>query len=184
MRLYLLQSGAQASFDINPSTMPFANLLVIIIAALVLAAGLLYVIVRYVKKIGPIDLSKEHSSQTSLYAMNRENQELDDQLRMQVRAITMQLKTRLRNIFMEFRTCPVAMIALSSSVPGLLYASAYNNHFTQVLLPENRDKYLESLLMAIEDEYKAVYLAASGNRCDEGETMPEWEQGVQERIML
>ena len=167
--MYLLQSGAY----IDLSTIPFPNLVVVVTAFLLVAGAAMYIIARHVKKIGPIDLSKEHSGQTALYNMNRENDNHDNELKMRIRAITLQRKTRLRNILKEFHTCPLAMMSLTGSLLGPLYASVINNHLTTVL--QNRAVFSENLLMAMEDEYEAVRLALFGNRCDNKETLPKWE---------
>jgi hypothetical protein len=169
-----LQSGFNTAIDLNLATIPFVNLLAVLIGILVFVGLILFVMVKYVKKLGPVVLGKEHAFQSFTYDMNRENNELDNQLRMKVRLITSSLNTRLNNIFYEFRVCPVVLIALSNSVRNPLYASASNNHFTTVMLPENRESYIDGLLRAIEDEYQAVYNAIISAKCEKERYIPDW----------
>ena len=175
MRLNLLQTGAQASVDLNLSTIPFANLMAVLITLLFFLTIILFVIIKYVKKIGPIDLTKEHKGQTELYHMNIENDENDAQLRLKIQLITSSMKTRINNIFYQFRTCPVVVIALSNSVRAPLYNSASNNHFTTVLVPDKRDWYIDGLLKSIQDEYVAISNSIVGISCIKENTLPPWE---------
>ena len=171
MMLFLLQSGV----ELNLSTIPYINLITVIIAVLLLLGIILFVLVKYVKKIGPVDLNKEHKGQTEVYYMNAENDEHDAQLRLKIRLITSSMKTRINNIFYAFRTCPVVVIALSNSVRMPLYNSASNNHFTTVLVPEKRESYIDGLLRSIQDEYVAISGSIIGINCIKENTLPAWD---------
>jgi len=172
----MLQSGANAdiSFDFSKITLP--NTIIIVIGFLAGLAMILFFLAKYARKAGFIDLDKNNSIESLAFDMNAAIDKIDGQLRMEVRAITSSLKTRLRNIFYEAGMCPVAVIALTNSALGPLYDSAANNHFTTVMLPENREDYLIKLLKAIEDEYKSTYLAMLNFECgDRIGVMPLWE---------
>ena len=174
MNLPLLQSGA--SVDLNLTTIPLPNIIIIVAAVMIMFFALLFVIVKYVKKIGPVDLEKENSVESSVYEMNREIFNVDSDMGARVRSITTSLETRLRNIFYESRICPVAVIALTNSALRPLYNSISNNHFTTVMQPSNRDNYLNGLLRAIEDQYRSTYNAMLNFECgDKKVSMPKWD---------
>jgi hypothetical protein len=173
----LLQSAATADFAFDFARIPLPNLIVIMIGILIAVAMVLFVLVKYVRKAGFIDMDKNNSVESSAYEMNRAIGEIDEQTRMKVRVITASLKTRLRNIFNEAGMCPVAVIALTNSALGPLYDSVANNHFTTVMLPDNRGEYLNKLLKAIEDEYRSTYNAMFNFECrDKAVIMPRWEK--------
>lgn len=179
--MYLLEAGA--SVDLNLSTIPFPNLIATYILVMLLFVAILFVIVRYVRKIGSVELDKENSIESFAYEMNRSIAKVDDDIRMRARTITASLKTRLRNIFYESGMCPVAVIALTNSALGPLYDSAANNHFTSVLMPEHRDNYLNKMLKAIEDEYRSTYNALLNFECGvKLGAMPSWETKAENGI--
>jgi len=172
--MFLLQSGA--NIDLNVTTAPVVNLVIVFGCIMIMFFVLVFVIIRYVKKIGPLELDKD-TIESQVYEMNRDIFSVDDQMRMRIRTITSSLKTRLRNIFYEAKMCPVAVIALTNSALGPLYDSAANNHFTTVMMPEHREEYLNKLLRAIEDEYRSTYNAMRDFECSNDKTgvMPRWE---------
>ena len=170
----LLQSGATVNLDL--STVPLATIIIVVSAIMIVFFCLLFVIVKYVKKIGPIDLDRENSVQSSVYEMNKENHNVDKEAETRIRALTASLETRLRNIFFESRICPVAVMALTNSALRPLYNSITNNHFTTVMQPSNRNDYLNGLLRAIEDEYCSTYNAMLNFQCgDKNGYMPKWD---------
>jgi len=174
--MYLLQAGTTANVAVDFTQMSELSHAIIVIGGLLALAMILFVLTKYRGKIYGLDFNKD-TIESSVYEMNREIFNVDDQLRMKVRTITSSLKTRLRNIFYEAKMCPVAVIALTNSAIGPLNDSAANNHFTTVMLPENRDDYLNKLLRAIEDEYRSTYNAMLNFECgDKGGLMPSWER--------
>ena len=171
----LLQSGATASIDF--STVPLVNLIVVVATIMVMFFALLFVIVKYVKKLGPIDLEKENHVESSVYEMNKENHGVDKDTESRIRNITGSLETRLNNIFFEARICPVSVIALTYSALQPLYSSIANNHFTTVMQPNNRDNYLNGILRSIEDKYRSTYNAMMNFQCgDKNGNMPKWDE--------
>ena len=169
--------NAGANIDLNVATAPLANLLVFFGFITFIFLVVIFVIVKYVKKIGTVELDRD-STEGHVYKLNKDISEIDEQMRMQVRTITSSLKTRLRNIFFDAKMCPVTVMALTNSALEPLYDSAENNHFTTVMLPENREDYLNKLLLAIEDEYRSTYNALQNFECGSKlGVMPNWEGG-------
>ena len=175
MNLPLLQSGAAVSLDF--STIPPFLAIIIIAAIVFMFSALLFVIVKYVRKIGPVDLEKENSVESSVYEMNRDNHNIDKGTESRIRNITGSLETRLNNIFFEAGVCPVSVIALTYSALQPLYSSVANNHFTTVMQPNNRENYLNGILRSIEDKYRSTYNAMMNFHCgDKNGNMPKWEE--------
>jgi len=167
----LLQSGANANIIFDLANTPIAHLVVMAILIVII----IYVLVKYYGNIGPLK-RRDQANSDALYHMNCENSELDEQLRVQARLKVSVLDQRLNNIFYDYKVCPVARIALAGAVRGVLQANACDNHFTTVLMPDNRDDYLEGLLKSIEDQYVAIYSAIAGIKCEKDEILPTWEE--------
>ena len=179
LHLFPLQSGANAEFAFDFSKITTPTAIVIVGGSLLALAMILFFLAKYVRKVGFLDIDKNNSIESSAYAMNNEIDKVDSQMRMKVRTITQSLSSRLRNMFYETGMCPVAVIAITNSALGPLYDSAANNHFTTVMLPENREEYLIKLLKAVEDEYRSTYNAMLNFECgNKIGTMPLWEGGI------
>jgi len=174
----LLQSGANADVSLDFSKITLESTIIIVAGFLLGLAMILFFLAKYVRKAGFLDIDKNNSIESSAYDMNDAISKIDDQMHIKVRTITSSLKTRLRNVFYDAGMCPVAVIALTNSALGPLYDSAANNHFTTVMLPENRDEYHNKLLKAIEDEYRSTYNAMLNCECgSRAGAMPLWEGG-------
>ena len=142
---------------------------------MVLAAVIVFVLVRKlgIKSIGPIRL--EHRGQSIMFNMNEENKDLDDACRRQMREVTGKMKRHISNIFAELRVCTIARVAISSAVRYPMFESIANNHFTTELMPEQYGAYRERIIEAMMDEYKSLSSASMDLQCGRA-ALPLWEE--------
>ena len=176
--MYLLQSSASVHADLT--SIPLVNL-ALIMAGIILIVVLLLVFLYLVRpKIGTVDLRKDNIIEASLYNQNHETDKEDKNLCIRIKAGTTTLKNRLMNIFAMYKINPIISISLVNSIIYLLKEKADNNHFTTVLMPENRTKYITDLEKNIEQEYLTLYLAAENycTNCEKFSKMPEWGDGT------
>ena len=175
--MFLLQSSASIGLDITNASA--ANVAIVFGSIMIMFFVLVFVVIKRINKIGPggIELAKDKDKiDSAVYGMNKENDKIDGELIAKVSEITTSLETRLQNIFYESKMCPATVIALTGSTLKPLYDSAKNNHFTTVMQPENRGEYLDKLLKAIEDRYKATYTAMLNFECGgKFGLMPTWD---------
>jgi hypothetical protein len=128
-----------------------------------------------IKSIGGIPIKREQEGQSSLYYMNDENQEHDNQLQSRLRQYTTSMRTRIVNAFRGIKMCSMTRRAISFAVRFPLYESVTNNHFTEVLLPANREAYKTRILLFMRDEYEDIYYASVDMTCGQ-EKLPPWEE--------
>lgn len=156
------------------SAAPLTNLVVVcftVIVALVIIGALLRG--ANVIQLGSFTIRKEQEGQTTMHAMNEENDDLDDYLHMKLRQMTNALRQRIVNMFCEYHSCTMTKRALSSALRFPLYESVNNNHFTKELMPGYFDKYRQRILGSLEDEYKDISTSASETDCESND-LPTW----------
>jgi len=167
----------QGKIEADLSAMPFENMVLFfggIAVLLVLFAVILVVLVRKlgIKNIGPIWL--EQRGQSSIYAMNEANKELDDACRRQMREVTGKMKRHISNIFAELRVCTLSRLAISSAIRYPMYESIANNHFTTELMPDRYGAYRSGIIESMREEYKSLSTASMDIKC--GSTaLPFWD---------
>ena len=171
----LLQSSANASFAFDFTQMPLANLIVLVAAILLLIGIVLFVFAKYVGKIGPIEM-RDKSNGNAIHEMNSENDEHDAQLRVQARLKISILEPRIDNTLYDLKVCPITRIALKGAIKYVMTVSASDNHFTTVLMPDNRDEYLNNLLRSTEDLYVSICSAVAGIKCEKYEPLMPWDR--------
>ena len=132
--------------------------LVILAAVVIMVVAIVLVRKLGIKSIGPIRL--EQRGQSSMFAMNEENKELDDSCRRQMREVTGKMKRNISSIFAELRVCALARLAVSSTIRAPMYESIANNHFTTELMPEQYGAYRERIIEAMKEEYKSMSSAS------------------------
>jgi hypothetical protein len=116
--------------------------------------------------------------------MNDENQEHDEHLQARLRQYTTGMRTRIINAFRDTKMCTMTRRAMSGAVRFPLYESITNNHFTEVLLPSNREAYKNRIVTNIRDEYEDVFYASTDVGCGQ-EMLPSWEEarGIIDRFL-
>ena len=167
----------QGNIEADLAAMPFENMAMMfggIAFLLVLAAVIVVVLVRKLgmKNLGPIRF--EQRGQSSMFAMNEANKELDDTCRRQMREMTGKMKRHISNIFAELRVCTIARVAISSAIRYPMYESISNNHFTTELMPEHYGAYRERIIEAMKDEYVSLSAASMDLQCG-SVAMPPWD---------
>jgi len=168
----------QGKIEADLAAMPLENLALLfggIAVLLVLGAVILVVVARKlgIKNIGPIRL--EQRGQSSMFTMNEANKELDDACRRQMREETGKMKRHISNIFAEMRVCPLARLAISSTIRAPMYESVANNHFTTELMPEQYGPYRERIIEAMRDEYVSLSAASMDLQCGHA-ALPSWDE--------
>jgi hypothetical protein len=155
--------------------MPLANIIVIV-SAVLLALGLfLWFLSRHVTKLGPVELRKEHVGETNLENLRREIKTHDDAFRTRIRSIITAMEPRLVTVFAQHKVCAVIRLSFAWAVLGPLYDAAHDNRFTSVLLPENRDVYIDRVMTAIRTRFMSVYILSQEIRCTITEYAPTWD---------
>ena len=171
----LLQAGPLANFEINPSTIPLENLIVLTVFLLAVLLIIVIFVARYVRKIGPLDLRKTAIQNELQHEMDNEIAGEDKKLLKIMKSIIRRHELRLDNIFYDYEVCSTTARALVEGICRLLEDSVGENHFTSVLMPENRESYINNLLNGIEDKYKSIYNKLPHVSCINEGKLPPWE---------
>jgi len=161
----------------NLTTMPVANIAVLlggIALLLIITAVTIVVIVRKlgIKSFGPFKM--EHNNTTVMYDMNEKINDFDDLCHRQMRYITDRMKIHISNIFSEMNICIPARVSISSAIRFPLYESISNNHFTTELMPERYPIYRKRIIDTMRDEYESI-AANKDEKCNR-DKLPPWEQ--------
>jgi hypothetical protein len=151
--------------------------LIIILGFIALIVGVLLWFLNRQKSItiGPFTLKKEQENQSTMFYMNMDNDDHDEQLQVRLRSQTNAMRTRLVNEFQEYNLCSIMYSALASAIRWPLYESIVNNHFTEVLLPDNIADYKQRIFGLIEDEYRNIFSGSARTPCPQ-DNIPEFEQ--------
>jgi hypothetical protein len=152
------------------------NLIIILGFIGLIIGGLLFFLNRQKNiSIGPFTLKKEQENQSTMFYMNVDNADHDEQLQIRLRSQTSAMRTRLVNAFQEYNLCSIMYSALASAIRWPLYESIVNNHFTEVLSPDNIADYKKRIFGLIEDEYRNIFSAASRTPCPQ-DNVPDFDQ--------
>ena len=163
--------------DADLSTIPFENLALLLggVAVLLILAAL--VIVFVVKKLGFKNIGNiqlEQRGQSTLYSMTEAAKDTDDICKRQMRYITGNIKIHVSNIFTEMNICPIARVAIASTIRLPLFESVANNHFTTELMPDHYDAYKNRIIEMIKDEYVSLAAFSKEVQCAR-DTLPQWD---------
>jgi hypothetical protein len=150
--------------------------LIIILGFIGLIIGALLFFLHRQKNItiGPFTLKKEQENQSAMFYMNADNAGHDEQLQIRLRSQTSAMRTRLVNVFQEYNLCSIMYSALASAIRWPLYESIVNNHFTEVLSPDNIADYKKRIFGLIEDEYRNIFSASLRTDCS-NDDIPDWD---------
>jgi len=172
--MFFLETGAIINWDITTSHPLTVG---IIVGGVFLIIGLLlFALVRYSGKLGPIDFRKLNVMGEASHALDLDIQEKDKQLQKSVFVITERMSNRLTNIFNEFGYCSMVVNTLVYVVLRPLIRSVFENHFTTVLMPDKREIYIGNLLTAIEDEYLTVFNNVQHINCNFDVKLKAWAE--------
>jgi len=160
------------------TTMPVANMIILLAGIaflLIITAVVIVVVVRKlgIKSFGPFKM--EHNSITTMYDMNEKIKDIDDLCHRQMRYITDRMKIHISNIFAEMNICIPARVSISSAIRFPLYESISNNHFTTELMPERYPIYRDRIIDTMKDEYISIATANKDEQCNR-DKLPPWEQ--------
>lgn len=156
-------------------SMPLVNLIVLCVTVLAIFAILAYILSKAgFIQFGSFTIRKEQEGQTSMHAMDEENNDLDDFLHLRLRQMTGALRQRIINMFAGFPTCAMTKRTLSSALRYPLYESIGNNHFTKELMPGQVDKYRQRILDSLKDEYEELCYLSDEGSC-ENNSLPPWK---------
>ena len=167
-----LAADANINWEIA-STSP-VTVAILIGGIILIIAMVLFALIRYAGKLGPVDFRKMNIIGDESHNLDNDITEKDKQLQKNSLVITERMGLRLTNIFMKYNMCPLTIKTLVLAVSRPLERSAFENHFTTVLMPEKRDAYVENLLRFIEDEYTAVFNSIPPVSCINEDKMPAW----------
>jgi hypothetical protein len=158
------------------ATMSPLNLIIILGFIGLIIGGLLFFLHRQKNiTIGPFTLKKEQENQSTMFYMNADNADHDEQLQIRLRSQTSAMRTRLVNVFQKYNLCSIMYSALASAIRWPLYESIVNNHFTEVLSPDNIADYKKRMFGLIEDEYRNIFSASVRTPYPQ-DNVPDFEQ--------
>jgi len=168
-----MQGELKADF----TSMPVANMVVLLVGIALLLVVASVVIVTVVRKLGLrnfLPFKLEHNNTSTMYSMNEKIKDIDDLCHRQMRSHTDRMKTKISNIFVKMNICIPARVAISSVIRFPLFESVSNNHFTTELMPERYPVYRKRIIDAMRDEYVSL----AGNQeesCNRGK-LPDWDE--------
>jgi hypothetical protein len=135
--------------EINLSTIPFLNLIIVIIGAIIF----IILLKRLgITGIGPLKM--EYRDQSTIFEMNTENEEIDYQLKGRLRDFC---DLSADKIQFQLGTDEIESLALASAIRFPLYNSIAKNHFTTELMPEFIAGYKDRLWQQIQMKYERVF---------------------------
>ena len=170
-----LEAGMLANFTVDPSLMPLENLIVLAIFLLAVLLIIIIFIAKYVQKIGPLDIRKSTIQNETQHEMDSEIAGEDRKLIKIIKSIIKRMELRLENLLSDFGICSSTARALVEGISRILEDSAGENHFTTVLMPENRDLYISNLVGTMEDKYKSIYNKLPRVSCINEGKLPPWD---------
>lgn len=169
------ETAADGSVAQSLVSMPLLNLVVLCVTVLAALSLIAYVLSKAgFIQFGSFTIRKEQEGQTSMHAMDEENNDLDDFLHLKLRQMTGALRQRIINMFAGFPTCAMTKRTLSSALRYPLYESIGNNHFTKELMPGQADKYRQRILDSLKDEYEELCYISDEGSCEKN-SLPPWK---------
>ncbi len=162
---------------LDTTTTPVITI-VIIGGVIIFLATVILLIVSKIRtlKLGPLQLqiAKEHSGNSSIYFMNVENEDHDQEMREKIAEITDSLRLKLLNILADYHVCSVIRVAVADNLVIPLTRAGYNNHFNKVLAKDRYEYYRDKLISQVKDRYVAMENSVQEIRCGIMEEFPPW----------
>lgn len=177
--------SAELTVDVNPSTMPFSNLIVVCLfvtfAIIGLIGGGVWAIrTLKIKKIGSIDILQETKKAYEHYNhmagcqhfLDDEIHDIDDSLRARLQEITQSTELHTINVLRNFLKSGLLQESLTAHFSLILTTSVIKNHFTKELMPDRYKSYRDRIVTQFQDRY----LDAHSRVLDIEDKMPGWDK--------
>jgi hypothetical protein len=186
-------TGGNVTVEANLSAIPFHNLVVLCIFALLAVAGLIVggvwaIKTLKIKKIGNIDILEETKKAYEHYNhmascqhfMDDEIHDVDDGLRAQLQEIAQSTDLHTMNVLRGFLKSGLLQETLTAYFSLILTTSVIKNHFTKELMPDRYKGYRDRIITQFEDRYRDAY-----SRVSDMETkMPTWDDAKDTMISI
>jgi hypothetical protein len=127
-----------------------------------------------------ISLQLVETRQEREYYMNRRIAEIDQDLRAAIMAKTRDLKRPILRAVSGSTLCSAALRAIAADLRAPMYQAVDDNDFKHRLAKANRDKYIETKLYELQEEYKDLTEESESDPCAAGPAAiifyPQWEE--------